>query len=175
MTAPVPQPGKRSPQLDVKTVGGGNFDLHARKDGDAVLIVFYRGLHCPKCKTQLREFDARIDEFRKRRIQVVAVSMDDEQRASKARDEWEISANIPIGYALTEETAREWGLYLSDAEFDYEPARFAEPGLFLVNAESELYAGWIQTTPFARPQCDDLLAAIDFVREKSYPARGKAA
>lgn len=170
-----PQPGSKSPELKADFVDGGRFDVHARDGGESALIVFYRGLHCPKCKEQLRELDQKSAEFRKRGISLYAVSMDDKERAAKTKKDWEISDSIRFVSGLDEQTARQWGLYLSKAEFDYEPELFAEPGMYLVNKANEVYAGWIQSTPFARPKADDILAAIDFIREKNYPARGKLA
>jgi len=48
-------PRQRVPPLDVGLADGGTFDIAAEKPASFTLIVFYRGLHCPICKTQLRE------------------------------------------------------------------------------------------------------------------------
>lgn len=170
-----PQPGTRSPELKAEMIGGKRFDLHGRAKGGSTMLVFYRGLHCPKCREQLRELDKKAAEFMKRGVHLVAVSMDSAERAREAREDWPISDNIDVVYGLDEDAARQWGLYLSTAQFDHEPKLFSEPGLFLLNASNEVYASWIQTTPFARPKIDDILSAIDFIREEQYPPRGKAA
>ena len=54
-----------------------------------------------------------------------------------------------------------------------EPALFSEPGVFLVKPDGSLYFGAVQTMPFVRPHFDELLAALDFVIAKDYPARGE--
>lgn len=54
-----------------------------------------------------------------------------------------------------------------------EPARFSEPGVFLVRPDGTLYFSRVQTMPFARPHFADILSAIDMVVAKSYPARGE--
>jgi hypothetical protein len=54
-----------------------------------------------------------------------------------------------------------------------EPALFAEPGVFIVRPDGTLYYGAVQTMPFARPQFQDLIGAIDFAVAKDYPARGE--
>ncbi len=41
--------------------------------------------------------------------------------------------------------------------------------------DNTLYAASIQSMPFARPNFDDLLKAVDFIVSKSYPPRGTAA
>lgn len=50
---------------------------------------------------------------------------------------------------------------------------FAEPGVFLVRPDGTLFWGAVQTMPFARPLFSELLAAVDFVLAKDYPARGE--
>jgi len=42
----------------------------------------------------------------------------------------------------------------------------------LVRPDRTLYFASVQTMPFARPHFTDILAALDFVIAKNYPARG---
>ena len=72
------------------------------------------------------------------------------------------------------EDAKTWGLYFSKAISDSEPELFSEPGLFLIKNDHSLYFSSIQTMPFARPKVEDLIKAIQFIKDKDYPARGKA-
>ena len=65
------------------------------------------------------------------------------------------------------------GLVFSSAIKDSEPARFSEPGLFLIQPNQAMFFESIQSMPWGRPQIDDLLGAIDFVLENDYPARGE--
>jgi hypothetical protein len=83
-----------------------------------------------------------------------------------------------VGYGLDLTTARTWGLYVSSGNRKTsagveEPARFAEPALYLVRPDGTLYFGSVQTMPFSRPHFADVLTAIDFVQAKNYPARGE--
>lgn len=76
------------------------------------------------------------------------------------------------------EKAREWGLYLSAGNGKTsagieEPARFSEPGVFLVRPDRSLYWAAVQTMPFARPRFDEMLKTIDTVLKLDYPARGE--
>ena len=87
---------------------------------------------------------------------------------------------LRIGFDLSLTKAREWGLYISTSRGKTsigieEPALFAEPGLFLVNADNTLYYLSVQSMPFVRPSFRELLGAVDFAIEKSYPARGEYA
>ena len=43
-----------------------------------------------------------------------------------------------------------------------------------VRPDATLYSAHVQSTPFARPHLDNLLTALEFVRDKDYPARGEA-
>ncbi len=86
---------------------------------------------------------------------------------------------VRIGYGLPVEGAREWGLFISTGRGMTsvgveEPDRFSEPGLFLVKPDGTLYWEAVQSMPFARPHFDEVLKAVEFVREKDYPARGEA-
>lgn len=172
MTKPMPR--QVAPSLSVPTVGGGQWTLADANPENFQVIVFYRGLHCPLCKGYLGQLNDKIPEFRKRGVEVIAISTDDEERASQTAKDWGLDT-VPVGYGLSEENALQWGLYISTGINDKEPARFAEPGLFIVRPNGELYAASIQSMPFARPQFDELLQALDFVMNKDYPARGEAA
>jgi len=55
-----------------------------------------------------------------------------------------------------------------------EPALFNEPGVFLARPDHTLYWASVQSMPFARPHFREILAALDFVIAKDYPARGEA-
>lgn len=169
-------PGKTVPDTQLPLVGGGHYDTKAVGGYDFTLLVVYRGYHCPKCRDQLQELRDRLDAFETQGTRVVAASMDEEDRATLARDEWDLGA-LPVAYGLSEAAARDWHLFLSTSRGKTsmgveEAATFAEPGLFLIRADGTLYAAWIQTVPFARPKADDLVSMLKFVREKDYPARG---
>jgi peroxiredoxin len=170
-------PRRAVPPLRVDLVGGGTFDLASEKPAQFTLLVFYRGLHCPICKTQLRELEAKLDEFDRRGVAVVAVSSDTKDRATQTRDGWGLT-RLRIGYGLDLAAARRWGLFISSgrgmtSSGVEEPARFAEPALYLIRPDGTLYFGSVQTMPFARPHFADILAAIDYVLKNNYPARGE--
>ena len=75
------KPRTKVPALDLPTIGGGRFDLATQHPQSFTMLVFYRGLHCPICKTYLRDLDRRLEEFVKRGIGVVAISADTRERA----------------------------------------------------------------------------------------------
>jgi peroxiredoxin len=167
------KPRAKVPSLDLPTVGGGRFDLAAQRPQHFSMLVFYRGLHCPICKSYLRDLDRKLEDFAKRGVVVVAISTDGKDRAERARAEWGIE-RLAMAYGLTIDQARQWGLFISSSIKAEEPPLFAEPGLFLIRPDGALYCASIQTMPFARPSFGDVLQAVAFVTEKNYPARGEA-
>ena len=170
-------PRQPVPPLAVALAGGGKFDLATETPDKFILVVFYRGLHCPLCRKQLTELEAKLPEFDKRGVSAVAISADDAERAERTKAEWGLP-NLRIGYGLPLNTARAFGLWISTSRGKTsagveETSLFNEPGLFLIKPDGTLYCASVQSMPFARPYFDDLLNAIDFVAEKNYPARGE--
>jgi peroxiredoxin len=165
------------PALNVPLTAGGRFVLGAAPAERFDLVVFYRGLHCPICAKYLLELERLAPEFAARGVQIVAVSSDDEERAALMAEKIKASA-VKFAYGLNLKSARQWGLYISASRGKTsigieEPALFSEPGVFIVRPDGTLYYGAVQTMPFARPQFQDLLGAIDFAIAKDYPARGE--
>lgn len=174
----MPTPRQPVPALSLPTVAGSSWTLGENKPERFTLVVVYRGLHCPICAKYIKAFDNSAPEFAKRGIDTIAISTDTAERAAAAKQDWTLE-HLRIGYDLPLETARSWGLYISTSRGKTsvgidEPAKFAEPGLFLIRADGTLYFSSVQTMPFARPHFDEVLKAADFVIEKDYPARGEA-
>lgn len=169
-----PVPRQVVPPLEVPTLDGDGFDIRAARPRTFTLLVMYRGLHCPYCKAYLTELDQLVAQFDQRGVEAIAISADSEERAREASREWKLT-HLRVGYALPIEMARVWGLYVSAARAgSKEPPLFSEPGIFLVNPDASLFWASVSTMPFARPHFDEILAAIDFVLSRSYPARGEA-
>lgn len=165
------------PALNVPLTKGDRFVLGAAPGERFDLVVFYRGLHCPICTKYLLELERLAPEFASRGVQVIAVSSDGEDRARQMAEKVGAKA-VKFGYGLSLKSARQWGLYISASRGKTsigidEPALFNEPGVFLVRPDGTLYYCAVQSMPFARPQFQDLLGAIDFAISKDYPARGE--
>ena len=166
------------PDLSVSTLDGPTWALDQPAVENFTMVVFYRGLHCPKCKLSLTELNRKAGEFAELGVGIIAVSCDGEDRARTARDDWKLT-NLTIGYGLTIDDARAWGLYISTSNGVTsigveEPELFCEPGLFVIQPDGNLYMTAIQSMPFARPLFAEVAPAIKFVLEKGYPARGEA-
>ncbi|PHR18196.1 MAG: alkyl hydroperoxide reductase [Sphingopyxis sp.] len=168
-------PTRPIPDFTVRLIDGGQFQLSQRLGDNFTLLLFYRGAHCPICKMQVRELQRKLNDFAKRGVTVVAISMDNKARAQKSVDEWEIG-ELLLGYGLSEDTARQLDLYISSGRpGSEEPRIFSEPAMLLVKPDCSLYFASIQSMPFTRPPLDQLLQGIDYALEHNYPARGALA
>jgi peroxiredoxin len=167
------KPRQPAPALDVTLLDGSAWRLADAKPANFAMIVFYRGLHCPICKTYLGDLEAKLPEFAQRGVEVIAVSMDSRDRAARSKAEWNL-ANVRIGCELTAAGARAWDLFISRAIRDGEPPEFSEPGLFLTKPDGTLFFASRGSAPWARPPFDQLLRGIDTALERKMPARGEA-
>ena len=166
------KPGQTVPDLELPLTIDARFQLSAQQPDAFTMLVFYRGKHCPICKRYLTELGGRLDDFTGRGINVFAISMDSEERAQVVHSEWD-TGDLPIAWNLSQDAAREWGLYISQKREDSdEPATFSEPGLFLIRPDRTLYFAVTQNAPFTRPPLDELLTGVDYVLENGYPVRG---
>ena len=168
------------PAIDARLAGGGKWALAREKAEKLALLAFYRGIFCPICRVWLADLDRLVPEFEKRGVSVIALSCDRKEGAEKAVAEWGLK-NLRVGYRLDVEDARRAGLYISEGRGLNpstqlkEPILFAEPALMLVKPEGELYAAWIQSTPYARVHIAEILAAVDNFVAKGLPEpRGSA-
>ena len=171
-------PNQKAPKLILPTLQHGEFDLSKQAPRHFTMLVFFRGLHCPICVTYLTKLVELLSEFDNLGVNAIAISSDNLDRAS-AMAEKVGSNSLWQAYNLDIQTARKWGLYISKGNGKtsmgiHEPDFFPEPGIFLVRADNTIYYISLQSMPFARSSFKDLLAAIQFILSKSYPARGEA-
>lgn len=168
-----PMPGAPAPGLMIETTRGP-WTLSENSPENFTLVLFYRGLHCPMCKGVLGDLNRLVDDYDATGTDVIAVSMDGADRAAQTVTDWGLD-KLRLGYGLTEDQARAWGLYLSDGINEKETQVFCEPGLFLIDADGRIYLINIGSMPWARPDIVGLPAKIAFALEKSYPVRGTRA
>lgn len=167
-----PTPKHQAPSLEFPLVSGGTWNLKQDVPENFTLVVFYRGLHCPICRGYLQQLQTLKPEFEELGVKVVAASMDTEKRANISKQKWELD-ELGIGYNLSKETAKNWGLYLSEGVREGEPAEFSEPGLFLIDSNNDVYYSAINSNPWGRPYLPSFVKAVDFILGADYPARGE--
>lgn len=169
--------GSAFPDLVVTQLGGGSLTLGKAGDGrDWRMVVVYRGKHCPLCTGYLKELNALLPDFHALGVDVVAVSADTED---KARDQMAlVDPAFPVGHGLSIAQMHALGLYVSEPRSAQETDQpFAEPGIFVVNAEGNVQVTDISNAPFARPDLKTLHGGLRFIRnpENNYPIRGTLA
>ncbi|MGF1676370.1 MAG: redoxin domain-containing protein [Rivularia sp. (in: cyanobacteria)] len=168
------QTGVLAPSLEVETVDGDVWKLADQHPQNYTMILFYRGLHCPICKQQLGELEQRLEKFRKLGVETIAISGDNQDCAQTSKQEWNV-AQVPIGYGLSIESMRQWGLYISKGASEKEPPLFNEPALFLIKPDCTVAYAVINSGPFGRPHLSDIASGIDFILKNQYPLRGTEA
>lgn len=164
--------GSPFPKTDVHDLSGGLVTLGTPRGAhDWQLVVVYRGLHCPICKNYLTSLQGLESDFNDLGVDVVTVSGDPKEKAQTMVDEKELS--LTVGYGLTPAQMSALGLYISDPRSAQETDRlFAEPGLFVINAEGNIQILDVSNAPFARPDLQGIANGIKFVRANDYPIRG---
>ncbi|MRG71157.1 redoxin domain-containing protein [Alphaproteobacteria bacterium HT1-32] len=167
-------PTQSMPDIDIHLAGGERWRLAENAPDFMLMIDVFRGVHCPRCRRHLEEMSTRHEEFREAGLKIIAMSADPAERAEQSRREWDIP-NVPLGYGLPIQVARQLGLYISENYASHESEIFAEPGVFFVMPDLTLYGAVINTFPFARPKIDDLLEVARIVKERNYPPRGTLA
>lgn len=166
------KPGQKTPALELPLTIDAKFKLSDQNPEHFTMLVFYRGMHCPICKKYLEELGNRLSDFTDNGVSPFAISMDSPERAQVAHDDWD-TGDLPLAHSMTDNQAREWGLYISEGRPDSkEPPKFSEPGLFLIRPNGELFFAVTQSAPFTRPSLDQLLEGIEFVTKNDYPTRG---
>jgi peroxiredoxin len=168
------KPREEVPALNLNLINGESWSTEKAADADFMtLLLFYRGYHCPVCKSYIPQVEKLREKFEALGVNVIIASSDSKERAEKTYREWGLDRLKPA-YGLSIDDARKWGLYLSKGIKEEEPDIFSEPGLFLIRPDKTLYASSIQSMPFTRPAPEELLQGLKFIKENDYPARGEA-
>lgn len=105
------KPRQNVPPLEVSTLKGP-WSLSSQQPDNFTMLVFYRGLHCPICSNYIKELDRMVGDFEATGVSVLALSSDNNERAQQASENWDLS-NLNIGYDLSVDQARAWGLHRS--------------------------------------------------------------
>ncbi|MFT6023832.1 MAG: peroxiredoxin [Ascidiaceihabitans sp.] len=164
--------GTPFPQTKLHALGGDMVTLGQPRDGHTwQLVVIYRGLHCPICKTYLKKLDQLVPDFNAIGVDVVAASGDTQAKAQAMIDEMELG--LSMGYAMTTDQMGALGLWISSPRSPQELDRpFSEPGVFVINEEGRLKMVDISNAPFLRPDLDMVLRGVTANQVEGYPFRG---
>lgn len=166
--------GTSFPALPVHSIDGGRVNI-SKPTGDAdwQLVVVYRGRHCPLCTRYLNALAGYRARLTGIKIDIAAVSADSREQLDEHMGRLEV--NFPLYFGLTEQQMQELGVYISVPRSEQETDhKFAEPGLFVINADGDLQVVDISNNPFARPDLETFVSGLEWIRnpENNYPIRG---
>ncbi|SER41696.1 peroxiredoxin family protein [Natrinema salaciae] len=153
-------------ELPNATTGPDPFQLSeyaSNSERDAIVLLFQRDYHCPKCREQVQKIASRYDEFESRQADVVSILPEPLERARQWNEQYEIP--FPL---LADESKT------TSDQYD-QPTRFGVfgslhdmvgrmPEAILIDATGEqpsieyVHRGKM---PADRPTVDDLLDRID--------------
>ncbi len=166
--------GAAFPALPVMTLDGDTVDIAKPTEGaDWHMVVVYRGQHCPLCTKYLNRLDGHLDKLAEIGVSVAAVSADSKAQLESHLER--LDTRVPLYHGLTVEQMDELGVYISEPRSEKETDHlFAEPGLFVINADGNVQVVDISNNPFVRPELDALASGLDWIRnpDNNYPIRG---
>ncbi|SIS18168.1 peroxiredoxin family protein [Natronorubrum thiooxidans] len=138
-------------------------DYASDSDRDAIVLLFQRDYHCPKCRDQVQTIASRYDDFRAHRTDVVSILPEPIEQAERWNDQYD----LPFPLLADESKA-------TSDQYD-QPTRFGAigslhdmvgrmPEAVLIDASGQeptleyVHRG---TMPADRPSVDDLLERVD--------------
>lgn len=167
--------GDTFPPLVVPDADGVERDLSKpRGTHDWMLVVVYRGRHCPMCTRYLNALEPFIDQLADIGVDVAAVSADSAVQLARHMDKLSVE-HLPLYHSLSLEQMMALGLYISDPRSPQETDHvFAEPGLFVINEYGTVQVVDLSNNPFVRPEIGTLVSGLRWIRnpENHYPIRG---
>lgn len=174
MSSPKLEAGHPFPKLVVSGADGVQRDLSQPTGGhDWMMVVVYRGRHCPMCTRYLNELETYRAALGDIGVDVAAVSADSAEQL--AEHTTQLSVGFPLYHGLSISQMQQLGLYVSDPRSASETDHpFAEPGLFVINADGALHVVDISNNPFVRPALKTLVSGLKWIRDpaNNYPVRG---
>lgn len=57
------KPREKAPELEVQLVNDTTWKLSDQSPENFTLVLFYRGKHCPVCKSQLEDLERKLDKL----------------------------------------------------------------------------------------------------------------
>lgn len=175
MTTPKLHASDVFPELIVHAEDGSTRDLSKPTNGhDWMMVVVYRGRHCPLCTRYLNELEPLVASLASIGVDVAAVSGDSSDQLARHREKLEVSS-FPLFHSLSVEQMQQLGVYISDPRSPKETDHpFAEPALFIINEDGLLQVVDVSNNPFVRPELETLVRGLRWIRDpdNNYPIRG---
>jgi peroxiredoxin len=168
-------PGEQAPDPQVADGDGQPVKLLSGAGPRGALLVFYRGGWCPFCNAQIHALTRAFDEFRRRGVSPIAISVDRPEEAARTRASYSIP--FPVlsdpdlaahrAWRVVHEVGSEEYGRLASFGIDLERASgrqhhaIAVPALFVVDASGVVRWGHADPDYKVRPSIAQLLAVLD--------------
>lgn len=177
--------GDKAPAFDLPKYGGGSASLSDYLKDGPLVVTFYRGVWCPFCNLQLKEYDERLDEFRSLGANIVALTAEkpgalEILRETGASDDFLAQADVQVQYDILYDegntVARDFGIVFQlpkahqdllqqigvnvEALTGSDLYAFADPATFVVKQDGTISYAFVPNNYRKRAEVDAITAAI---------------
>ena len=167
------KPGQKVPELEFPLLSGGTLALRPDPGVRLRLISFYRGAFCGFCTRFMQQLNGMHAEFAELGIDLAGVSVDPKDTAEAWAEKNGID-KIAIGYGLAREQIEACGIFASHFTRDGKELYFAEPALWLVRPDGELFLSIQSSVSCGRPDLESLMTGLKLLAGQGFPTRGNA-
>lgn len=167
------KPGTKIPELEFPLLAGGSWALQPEANARLRLISFYRGAFCGFCTKFMQQLNGLHANFAELDIDLAGVSVDSRDVAQAWADKNGID-RVSVGHGLTRLQIEACGIFASHFTRDGQELYFAEPALWLIRPDGELYLTIQSSVSCGRPDLESLLTGLKLLAGQGFPTRGNA-
>jgi peroxiredoxin len=180
--------GSKVRDVEVVDENESKLKLSQLHEKQPLLLIFYQGSWCPFCNYQLRELEQRREEFEKRGVSLVAVSVDRPSEAQRLRASHQVSfrllsdADLALhrAFFVAFTASPEYLSRMAQAGVDIaagsgkEHRTYAYPAAFVVDKQGLLRFAHVSEDFKQRPTAEQLLLVLDKLGYAPSPTHASA-
>ena len=110
-----PAVGERAPDLSLKSTGGATVSLADFRGRKNALLAFFPLAFTSTCTTELCSFSEDFDQFSRRDVEVLPISVDSVPTLAEFKKKYDMKADLLSDFHR--EASRAWGVLLEDKNF----------------------------------------------------------
>lgn len=149
--------GQPFPPLQLALVGGGTLSLPDDLDGDFGVVIIYRGAWCPYCNAQLSAFSRAKESLDAADINVVALSVDDEDTSAALVAK--LRLNFPVAHSAdADKVAEALGSYRN------EDPRYLQSTGFVLAPDGSIVTAVYSSGAIGRLVPDDVVGLVRYTK-----------